>query len=71
MEEENLARFKKSFIGVVENLGMTYNIQEIFNTEGMKYNIQNLIQMETPMRNTEKLFGQVMKKMKLTALTQK
>ncbi|XP_058739184.1 uncharacterized protein LOC131611080 [Vicia villosa] len=32
--EDQLARFEKSFIGVVENPGMTYNMQEYFNMEG-------------------------------------
>lgn len=33
IEEEDLVRLKKAFKGVVENPSMTYNIQEVFNTE--------------------------------------
>lgn len=33
-EDKKLQRFEKSFIGVVENVGMTYNIQEAFHFEG-------------------------------------
>lgn len=28
MEETNLVRFQKAFVGVVENPGATYNLQE-------------------------------------------
>lgn len=34
MEEEDMIRFHKDFMGVVENPGDTYNIQERFNKEG-------------------------------------
>lgn len=34
MEVEYLVHLKQAFIGLVENLGMTYNVQEAFNMEG-------------------------------------
>lgn len=34
MEEGDLSIFEKAFIGVVEEPGMTYNVQETFNIEG-------------------------------------
>lgn len=34
MEEEDMVRFKRAFIDVVENLGITYNVQEAFDMEG-------------------------------------
>lgn len=34
MEEADLLRFQKAYLGVVENLGETYNMQEYFNMEG-------------------------------------
>lgn len=37
MEKEELFRFKKAFIGVVSNPGMSYNIQQLFNKEGYFY----------------------------------
>ncbi|XP_058727198.1 uncharacterized protein LOC131598634 [Vicia villosa] len=34
MEEADMNQFQKAFVGVVENPGATYNIQEYFNMEG-------------------------------------
>lgn len=34
IRDKESSKFKKSFIGVVKNVGMTYNIQEAFNIEG-------------------------------------
>lgn len=34
IKEDYLSRFKKEYIGVIENSGMAYNIQEACHTEG-------------------------------------
>ncbi|XP_058758209.1 uncharacterized protein LOC131631431 [Vicia villosa] len=34
LEEEELTKFQKAFVGVVENSGTMYNLQEYFNMEG-------------------------------------
>ena len=34
MDEDDFQRFKKAFIEVVEQPGMTYNVQEAFHTKG-------------------------------------
>ncbi|CAI8613624.1 unnamed protein product [Vicia faba] len=52
-EMENLARFEKTFVGIVENPGMTYNIQESFNLEGY-FNIK-----ATPLRANLCLFEEL------------
>lgn len=33
-EVEQLAKFKKARVGIIEKLGMTYNLQKVFNQEG-------------------------------------
>lgn len=34
IKKEEMERFQKAYAGVVETIGMTYNLQEYFNMEG-------------------------------------